>query len=122
MLRQTSRRSVADGRDHRLDPGELVGVLPGNGDAHDHVRRLPARTVSGQRFYLVATRCPTCGTASVYLGGRYISAVNLHASTTQRQAVIALPAQASMFSGTLKITTRSTGKLVQIDGLAVRRT
>jgi hypothetical protein len=46
-----------------------------------------ARTVSGQRFYLVATRCPTCGTASVYLGGRYISAVNLHASTTQRQTV-----------------------------------
>jgi hypothetical protein len=58
----------------------------------------------------------------VYLGGRYLTAVNLTAATTQRQALIALPAQSSLFSGTVKITSRSAGKLVQIDGLAVRRT
>jgi hypothetical protein len=80
------------------------------------------RTVQGKRFYLVATRCSTCGLVSVYLGGKYIGAVNLWASTTQRQVVIGLPAQSSLFSGTLRITTRSTGKLVQIDGLGVRRT
>ncbi|MDX6236290.1 MAG: hypothetical protein QOG10_1105, partial [Kribbellaceae bacterium] len=79
------------------------------------------RTVQGKRFYLVATRCSTCGVISVYLGGKYIGAVNLWASTTQRQAVISLPAQSSVFSGTLTIATRSTGKLIQIDGLAVRR-
>jgi hypothetical protein len=39
-----------------------------------------------------------------------------------RQAVIALPAQTAVYGGTLRITTRSTGKLVQIDGLGVRRT
>jgi hypothetical protein len=58
---------------------------------------------------------------SVYLGGKYIGAVNLWASTTQRQVVIGLPAQSSVFSGTLTIASRSTGKLIQIDGLAVRR-
>jgi WD40-like Beta Propeller Repeat len=78
------------------------------------------RTVYGRSFYVVATRCPTCGIASVYLGSRYIGAVNLYATTTQRQAVIALPRQSTPFGGTLKLTTRSTGKLVQIDGLAVR--
>jgi hypothetical protein len=79
------------------------------------------RTVQGKRFYLVATRCNTCGMVSVYLGGKYIGAVNLWASTTQRQVVIGLPAQSSVFSGTLTIASRSTGKLIQIDGLAVRR-
>jgi len=59
---------------------------------------------------------------SIYLGGKYLTAVNLWTSTTQRQVVIGLPAQSSVFSGTLTITTRSTGKLVQIDGLGVRRT
>ncbi len=81
-----------------------------------------SRTVQGKRFYLLATRCPTCGTVSVYLGGRYLTAVNLTAATTQRQTLIALPAQSSLYSGTVKITSRSAGKLVQIDGLAVRRT
>jgi hypothetical protein len=36
--------------------------------------------------------------------------------------MIPLPVQSTMFSGTLKFTVRSaTRKLVQIDGLAVRR-
>ncbi|TCO43832.1 hypothetical protein EV646_11124 [Kribbella antiqua] len=80
------------------------------------------RTVQGKRFYLVATKCPTCGMVSVYAGGKYLTAVNLASTTTQRQALIALPVQSALFSGTLTFTTRSTGKLVQIDGLVVRRT
>ncbi|TDO44044.1 WD40 repeat protein [Kribbella sp. VKM Ac-2527] len=80
------------------------------------------RTVQGKRFYLVATKCPTCGLVAVYAGGKYIGAVNLAAATTQRQAVIPLPVQSTVFSGTLTFTVRSaTGKFVQIDGLAVRR-
>ena len=80
------------------------------------------RTVQGKRFYLVATKCPTCGLIAVYAGGKYIGAVNLASATTQRQAVIPLPVQSTLFSGTLTFTVRSaTGKFVQIDGLAVRR-
>jgi hypothetical protein len=80
------------------------------------------RTVQGKRFFLVATKCPTCGVVAVYAGGKYIGAVNLVSATTQRQAVIPLPVQSTLFSGTLTFTVRSaTGKFVQIDGLAVRR-
>lgn len=79
------------------------------------------RAVAGKRFYVVATRCPTCGTASVYLGSTYLGVVNLYAGTAVRQAIIAPPAQSMIFSGTLKLTSWSSSKLVQIDGLAVRR-
>ncbi|TWD81927.1 WD40 repeat protein [Kribbella amoyensis] len=81
------------------------------------------RTVSGKRFSLVATKCPTCGLVAVYAGGKYIGAVNLASSSTQRQAVLPLPVQAAVFNGTLTFTVRSpSGKGVQIDGLVVRRT
>jgi hypothetical protein len=80
------------------------------------------RTVQGKRFFLVATKCPTCGLVAVYAGGKYVGAVNLASATTQRQAVMPLPVQASLFSGTLTFTVRSpSGKFVQIDGLGVRR-
>ncbi|WP_432946212.1 hypothetical protein ACQPXM_07635 [Kribbella sp. CA-253562] len=80
------------------------------------------RTVQGKRFFLVATKCPTCGLVAVYAGGKYIGAVNLASATTQRQAIVALPVQSAVFSGTLTFTVRSaTGKFVQIDGLGVRR-
>jgi N-acetylmuramoyl-L-alanine amidase/LGFP repeat len=80
------------------------------------------RAVQAKRLYLVATRCPTCGTVSAYLNDRYIGAVDLYSTTTVRQSIIALPTQTAVYGGTLRITTRSTGKLVQIDGLGVRRT
>ncbi|MEN3263186.1 choice-of-anchor D domain-containing protein [Pseudonocardia sp.] len=81
-----------------------------------------SRTVQAKRAYLLATRCPSCGTVAVYLGTRYITAINLYAATTQRQVLISLPVQTSLFSGALRVSSRSTGKLIQIDGLAVRRT
>jgi hypothetical protein len=80
------------------------------------------RTVQGKRFFLVATRCPTCGAVAVYAGNRYLATVNLAYSTTQRQVLLGLPVQSTLFSGTLKFVSASTGKLVQIDGLAVGRT
>jgi hypothetical protein len=79
------------------------------------------RTVQGKRFFLVATRCSTCGSVAVYAGSKYLTTVNLAATTTQRQVLIGLPVQSTLFSGTLTFSTRSTGKLVQIDGLAVGR-
>jgi len=80
------------------------------------------RTVQGKRFFLVATRCPTCGSVAVYAGNRYLTTINLAYSTTQRQVLLGLPVQSTLFNGTLTFGTRSTGKLVQIDGLAVGRT
>jgi hypothetical protein len=80
------------------------------------------RSVKMKRVYVLATRCSNCGVVSVYLGTRYLASINLYAATTQRQVLIGLPAQTSAISGTLRIATRSTGKLVQIDGLAIRQT
>jgi WD40 repeat protein len=80
------------------------------------------RTVQGKRFFLVATRCPTCGSVAVYAGNRYLTTVKLAYPTTHRQVLLGLPVQSTLFSGTLKLVSASTGKLVQIDGLAVGRT
>ncbi|GAB2683958.1 choice-of-anchor D domain-containing protein [Kribbella swartbergensis] len=80
------------------------------------------RTVQGKRFFLVATRCPTCGSVAVYAGNRYLTTVNLAYPTTHREVLLGLPVQSTLFSGTLKLVSASTGKLVQIDGLAVGRT
>jgi hypothetical protein len=81
-----------------------------------------ARTIKMKRGYLLATKCSTCGVVAVYLGTRYLTTINLYAATTQRQVLIGIPAQTSAISGTLRIATRSTGKLVQIDGVAIRQT
>jgi len=80
------------------------------------------RTVQGKRFFLVATRCPTCGSVAVYAGNRYLTTVNLAYPTTHKQVLLGLPVQSILFSGTLKFVSASSGKLVQIDGLAVGRT
>ncbi|MEV0289741.1 hypothetical protein AB0H36_36915 [Kribbella sp. NPDC050820] len=80
------------------------------------------RTVQGKRFFLIATRCPTCGSVAVYAGNRYLTTVNLAYPTTHRQVVLGLPVQTTLFSGTLKFVSATSGKLIQIDGLAVGRT
>ena len=80
------------------------------------------RSVQGKRFFLVATRCPTCGSVAVYAGNKYLTTVNLAYPTTHKQVLLGLPVQSTLFSGTLKLVSASSGKLVQIDGLAVGRT
>lgn len=80
------------------------------------------RAVQGKRFFLVATRCPTCGSVAVYAGNTLLTTVNLAYPTTHKQVLLGLPVQSTLFSGTLKFVSASTGKLVQIDGLAVGRT
>ncbi|MEU4196121.1 choice-of-anchor D domain-containing protein [Kribbella sp. NPDC026611] len=80
------------------------------------------RTVQGKRFFLIATRCPTCGAVAVYAGNRLLTTVNLAYPTTHYQVVLGLPVQSTLFNGTLTVRTVGAGKLVQIDGLAVGRT
>jgi hypothetical protein len=84
--------------------------------------RALTRTVQGKRFFLIATRCPTCGAVAVYAGNRLLTTLNLAYPTTHYQVVLGLPVQSTLFSGTLTFRTVSTGKIVQIDGLAVGRT
>lgn len=80
------------------------------------------RTVQGKRFFLIATRCPSCGAVAVYAGNKLLTTVNLAYPTTHYQVVLGLPVQSTLFSGTLTVRTVTSGKMVQIDGLAVGRT
>ena len=82
--------------------------------------RLTLASVSARQVYLVATRCSSCGVATVYIGSTKIGSVSLAYSTTRRQSVLALPVT-SLRNGTLSVVvTSAAGKLVQIDGVAVR--
>lgn len=82
--------------------------------------RLTLASVKARQLHLVATRCPSCGAATVYIGSTKIGSVSLASSTIRRQSVLALPIT-SLRSGTLSIVvTSATGKLVQIDGVALR--
>lgn len=72
------------------------------------------------RVALVATRCASCGTVGVYVGTKLIKKINLHHASTQRKVVIAMPSFA-LRSTTVKVKVLSSGKVVQIDGLAVSR-
>jgi hypothetical protein len=72
------------------------------------------------RVGIVATRCPTCGVVGVYVGSTLIGKINLYSATTQRKVVLALP-RFSLRTGTVTVKVLTSGKLVQVDGLAVSR-
>jgi hypothetical protein len=82
---------------------------------------LTRSNVQATRVWLVATRCATCGTADVFVGSTRVGRVDLTADTTQRQQVIALPASSSVRTGKLTVRVTSSGKRVEIDGVAFRR-
>ncbi|MCU1594115.1 MAG: hypothetical protein JWO12_1507 [Frankiales bacterium] len=75
-------------------------------------------SITMKRGSLIAGRCPTCGSVSVYVAGRLLGTVNLAYRSTVRQAVVALPGAGTLRTGQLVIKATSS-KLVQIDGLVV---
>lgn len=81
---------------------------------------LTRTSVQTKRIYLVATRCPTCGTVGVYWNGTLIKKVSLYASTTTRRSVFGITTFTGVRGGTLTIRTL-TPKAVQIDGVALVR-
>jgi len=70
------------------------------------------------RVGIVATKCPTCGVVAVYVGSTLIGKISLYAKTTVRKAIIALP-KFSLRTGTLTVKVLTSGKLIQLDGLAI---
>lgn len=72
------------------------------------------------RISLVATKCPSCGVVGVYVGSTLLGKVNLYSSTLKRKAVIALP-RFSLRTTTVTLKVLSSGKTVQVDGLATSR-
>ena len=70
------------------------------------------------RVGIVATKCPTCGVVWVYAGPTVVGKVSLYSATTVRKALIVLP-RFSLRTASIVVKVMTSGKLVQLDGLAV---
>jgi hypothetical protein len=82
---------------------------------------LVLRGVQGRRLALLATRCPTCGTVQIFWDGTLLKQVSLAAPTPEKKRLLALGPFASLREGTVRMRVSSSGRPVQIDGLAVSR-
>jgi hypothetical protein len=79
-------------------------------------------SVQAKRLWLIATKCSTCGSLTVYYNGKSAGIVDLSSPSLQYQAIVPLPVPATFLTGSVLLTSRTAGKVYQIDGLAVRRT
>jgi hypothetical protein len=80
--------------------------------------KLLSPTISGRRFSILVTKCPTCGSISVRWNGTDVATASLTASTTQKQQKISLPLLAQVTRGVVTITVTSSSLPVEIDGLS----
>ncbi|MGW2788078.1 fibronectin type III domain-containing protein [Streptomyces populi] len=81
---------------------------------------LTRAVVQTKHIALIATRCPSCGSVAVYWNGSLLKTISLHATTTQRQAVLDVTNFTSVKSGKLTLRTQNTAS-VQIDGIGLSR-
>ena len=72
------------------------------------------------RVGIVATRGPGMGTIAVYVGARQIGQISLAAASTTYQNLIPLP-RFSYGAATVAVKVVSSGRPVQLDGLAISR-
>jgi alpha-tubulin suppressor-like RCC1 family protein len=83
--------------------------------------KLTRTGVVARRIALLATTCPTCGTAKVYWGSTLLKTISLHSDTIINRKLIAVKTFDYARTGTLSIKVSSSGKKVIIDGVAIRR-
>ena len=81
--------------------------------------KLSIGNVQAKRLALLATKGPTAGTIEIAWNGTLLRQVSLTSSTTVKQSLIQIAPFASVQTGTVTITVVSSGKRVEIDGLAV---
>ena len=75
--------------------------------------------IRARRLSLVVTRCPGCGTVSVYWNGSLLRTVRLGANVRRNRQIVNLAAFDHLSRGSISIRVTSTGKPVAIDGLGV---
>jgi hypothetical protein len=83
--------------------------------------KLTRTGVVGRQIALLATTCATCGTVRVYWGSTLLKTVSLYSKTTVAKKLIRVATFTSGRTGTLSIRVTSSGKKVNIDGVAIRR-
>jgi hypothetical protein len=79
------------------------------------LRLVTTARVGASRLALVATTCPTCGSAVVYHRGVKVGTVNLRSTRTVVRTVILLPPSVYRY-GAIEVRTAS-ARLVRIDGV-----
>jgi large repetitive protein len=81
---------------------------------HGATLTLPASRLD--RVAVVATKCRTCGSIAIFVGGHRIKLLDLHSATTHRRVLVVLaPFGVRRAAVTIKVI--SSGKQVQIDGV-----
>jgi hypothetical protein len=84
------------------------------------IANLPA--VQAKRMWLVATKCPTCGTLQVRWNNILIASVNLASPVAVHRALIPIASFPVVRAGTVRLNVTSpSGRAVTIEGLAVLR-
>lgn len=73
------------------------------------------------RIGILATTCATCGSVNIYVGNTLVGTINLYAARTHLQQLLTTRAFTVRSKVTVTVRSRGTGKLVQIDGLLLRR-
>ena len=81
-----------------------------------------SKAVEAKRIALVASTCSSCGSVKVYWKGELKKTISLKSSASKDKVVIPLLSFSGVRTGTLKLVVSSSGKRVQLDGLAVSRT
>ena len=77
--------------------------------------------IAGRGLALIARRCPNCGVVRVSFRGKVLKTINLGAKPFGRRQVVRLASFDRLRRGSLVIEALSSGKLIEIDGLGVRR-
>jgi hypothetical protein len=113
--------------DRRLSPSAGWSAGTGGTWYQDTIRStkrkgatLTRTGVRVRRIGVVATTCPKCGRVAVLVDGRRVGTVNLRSTTYHRSQVRMLPAL-KRERGTVTLRVRSSGLLVQVDGLVLAR-
>ena len=74
-----------------------------------------------KRLALVATRCPRCGTVSVFWDTGVSRKVRLTAPSVRKRQIIPLVAFDFVRTVAIRIVVASTGRPVRVEGLAASR-
>lgn len=82
---------------------------------------LTTGTIRAKHVSVLVTTCRGCGTIGVYRGRTLLRKVNLAATRTHNRVLVTVWSGSAVKSGTITIKVLSSGRTVQVDGLAVTR-
>ncbi|HET7530018.1 MAG TPA: glycoside hydrolase domain-containing protein [Mycobacteriales bacterium] len=111
--------SVGTNWKRRIDSGFYLGTVTSTATSGATATRSGAEAL---RLGLVVTRCVTCGTVRVSIGGVDVGDVDLRAAARYRRSLVLLPPLSVLRAGKVVVrVTSPAGKVVQLDGLVVSR-